>query len=330
MSVATVFMAGEGLMANQPAVLLGRIVDEVGSTLIVADAGASQVASAAMDITANATIWPLFTLIGASIVCKEICTVGRKYLVERSATSLQKTAFLEQARHLLAVRVDALQNQRVGSLVVKLDKSVEGLIKLQKVTFLEGAPNVAAAAVALGYACSEHYLVGATMIGVVGLGSAITGLQIASQKGIRIDLNEKKAFMGAGVVDLLNNLGYIRAAGMRPLEERRMDDMAERVRSTEFLHHKYMMSFSGARDMVEQAGFVMVVGGAVHLALSGEITIGAILTIAMLYSKATQPLIKIRIMSPLRALETDLGLNGTVIPQEGYPTPLVAKDLTLL
>merc|ERR1740124_1197104 len=152
------------------------------------------------------------------------------------------------------------------------------------------------------------------------------------------------AFMGAGVVDLLNNLGYLRAAGMRPLEERRMDDMAERVRSTEFLHHKYMMSFSGARDMVEQAGFVMVVGGAVHLALSGEITSGAILTLAMLYSKATQPLqkmhkvldkghesvIKIGIMGPLRALETDPGLNGTVIPQEGYPTPLVAKDLTLL
>ena len=174
MSVATLFMAGEGLMANQPAVLLGRIVDEVGSTLIVTEAGASQAASAAMDISANATIWPLFTLIGASIVCKEICTVGRKYLVERSATSLQKSAFLEQTRHLLAVRVDALQDQRVESLVVKLNKSVEGLIKLQKVTFLEGTPNVAAAAVALAYACSENSLVGATMVGVVAAGSAIT------------------------------------------------------------------------------------------------------------------------------------------------------------
>ena len=130
--------------------------------------------------------------------------------------------------------------------------------------------------------------------------------------------------MGAGVVDLLNNLGYIRASGMRPLEERRLDNMAEGVRSTEFLHHKYMMAFSGARDMVEQAGFVLVVGG-------------------MLYSKATQPLqkmhkvldeghesvIKVGIMGPLRALQTDPGLNGTVLTQQGFPQPLVAKDLTL-
>jgi len=345
MAAATGFMAGEGLMANQPAVLLGRIVDEVGSTLLINTDATTSNNTALLDLgtTTPSTIYPLFTLIAASILLKELCTISRKYLVERSATSLQKTAFLQQARHILAVRVDALQNQRVGSLVVKLDKSVEGLIKLQKVTFLEGAPNVAAASVAICYACAEHPVVGATMIGVVCVGSAITRAQIRSQKGIRIDLNEKKAVMGAGVVDLLNNLGYIRAAGMRPIEEQRLDKMAERVRSTEFIHHKYMMSFSGARDMVEQAGFVLVVGGAVHLALAGEITSGAILTLAMLYSKATQPLqkmhkvldegheavIKVGIMGPLRALPTDPGLEGIVQPQIGFPYPLVATNLSL-
>jgi len=37
---------------------------------------------------------------------------------------------------------------------------------------------------------------------------------------------------------------------------------------------------------------VVVVGSAVSLALSGEVSGGAILTLAMLYSKATQPLMK--------------------------------------
>jgi len=363
MAIATIFMAGEGLMANQPAILLGRIVDEVGSVIVqdttpnaastitsTATSTSTQV-NLASEVTNTAvsslssyeTIWPLFTLIGACIVAKEVCTIGRKYLVEKSATSLQKTAFLQQAQHLLAVRVDALEDQRVGSLVVKLDKSVEGLIKLQKVTFLEGAPNIMAAAVALGYACSEHAMVGTTMIGVVFVGGAITGLQIMSQKGIRIKLNEKKANMGAGVVDLFNNLGYIRASGMRTLEESRLAGMAEKVRSTEFLHHKWMMSFDGTRDVVEQAGFVMVVGGAVHLALAGEITSGAILTLAMLYSKATTPLqkmhkvidqgheavIKVGIMGPLRALPSDPGLAGSLLPQRDFAHPLVADNLSV-
>jgi len=344
-AVATIFMAGEGLMVNQPAVLLGRIVDEVGSIMVTSSSSAmtdTAIATTAT-ITNTPTIWPLFTLIGASILCKELCTIGRKYLIEKSATSLQKTAFLEQAKHLLAVRVDALQDQRVGSLVVKLDKSVEGLIKLQKVTFLEGAPNVTAAVVALGYACSEHILVGTTMISVVIVGSIITTLQITTQKGIRINLNEKKAFMGANVVDLFNHLGYIRASGMRPMEEKRLEDIAEEVRTTEFRHHKWMMSFSGMRDVVEQGGFVLVVGGAVHLALMGDITSGSILTLAMLYSKATQPLqkmhkvvdggheavIKVGIMGPLRNLPTDPGLDGTLQPQMNCQWPLVADNLTL-
>ena len=120
---------------------------------------------------------------------------------------------------MLAVRVDALQDRRVGDLAVRLDKSVVGLVKLVRVTFLEGTPNLATAAVTLSIACSAHWSVGAAMIGAVSAGGLVTAVQVRSQEGIRISLNEQKAALGGSIAEMLGNLAYIRAAGMRPAEE---------------------------------------------------------------------------------------------------------------
>ena len=271
---ALVLTAGEGCFASAPAVLLGSVVDHISA------GGMSE------------EVWVTFGLIIASLVAKEGCTLGRKYIVEWSCTRLQKAAFLEQAKHLLAVRIDALQDRRVGDLAVRLDKSVEGLVKLQKVTFMELLPNLATASVAVYLALSEHWSVGITMAAVLALGAGITRLQIGSQQGIRISLNEQKAAMGGSVAELLGNLGYIRAVGMRGAEERRLEHAGEQLRATEFRHHKYMMVFGGSKDLVEGLGYAAVVGTAINLALAGDITTGSILTLAMLYTKAAQPLQK--------------------------------------
>ena len=225
---------------------------------------------------------------------------------------------------MLAVRVDALQDRRVGDLAVRLDKSVAGLVKLIKVTFLEGTPNLATAAVTLSIACSAHWSVGAAMIGAVSAGGLVTAVQVRSQEGIRISLNEQKAALGGSIAEMLGNLAYIRAAGMRPAEEQRLEEGAEGLRRTEFDHHKYMMTFHGAKELIEGLGFTLVVGVAINLALQGEISSGDILTLSMLYMKAAQPLskmhgvfdgmheavIKIGAQSAVRDLPSDPGLDG--------------------
>ena len=144
MAAATTLIAVESVCANQPAVLLGSIVDVVGTIDASSDA---QTAEEYAQVTA--AVRPLFLWTAAALIGKEVATIARKYIVERSSTELQKSAFLEQARHLLAVRVDALQDRRVGDLAVRLDKSVHGLVKLQKITFMSGVPNIATAGVAL-------------------------------------------------------------------------------------------------------------------------------------------------------------------------------------
>lgn len=326
-ALALAAISGEGLLASQPAVLLGKIVDVIGEN---------------DSAHAVETAWPLFGLIALSLVGKEAFTISRKYIIERQSTALEKGAFLEQARHLLAVRVDALQDRRVGDLAVRLDKSVAGLIKLVKVTFLEGLPNLATACVALSIAYNAHWSVGMAMIGAVSAGGLVTTLQIRSQEGIRISLNEQKAAMGGSIAEMLGNLAYIRASGMRPAEERRLEEGAEALRRTEFTHHKYMMSFGGAKDLIEGLGFTVVVGVAIGLALRGEISSGDILTLSMLYMKAAQPLskmhgvfdgmheavIKIGALSSVRDLPSDPGLNGTLGVKAGMNVlPMEAKDL---
>ena len=125
-------------MANQPAILLGHIVETVGSTpaLQGTTSLSSPIASTEIVITTKAdkisstsplpdvgTVYSLLTLIRLSIVSKEVCTIRRKYLIKFSSISLQKTAFFQQVKHLLTVQVDALQDQRVGSLVIEFQRT---------------------------------------------------------------------------------------------------------------------------------------------------------------------------------------------------------------
>lgn len=194
-AAALVAISGEGLLASLPALYLGQIVDVIGESTSGIDAAA-----------VDADAWPLFGLIALSLIGKEACTISSKYIVERQSTALEKGAFLEQSKHLLAVRVDALQDRRVGDLAVRLDKSVAGLIKLMKVTFLQGLPNLATACVALSLAYHAHWSVGVAMVGAVSAGGLVTAMQIQSQEGIRISLNEQKAALGGRIAEMLGNL----------------------------------------------------------------------------------------------------------------------------
>ena len=63
-------------------------------------------------------------------------------------------------------------------------------------SILEGMPNLATACVALLLAYGAHWLAGATMIGVVSASGIVATMQVQSQEGIRISLNEQKAHLG--------------------------------------------------------------------------------------------------------------------------------------
>lgn len=107
----------------------------------------------------------------------------------------------------------------------------------------------------------------------------LTLFQINCEKHVRIELNEKKAVMGGNVTEILLNMSYIRASGMKDSECKRLEDDAEALRYNEFKHHKIMMRFHGLRDLLDSAGLTAVVVISVYLAYNDKITSGGILTL---------------------------------------------------
>lgn len=313
-AIATLFIAATGFLANQPALLLGEIVDTLSST--------------ADTQNTDAAIWRLLMLIIASLVGVEIFTVVRKYLIERTSVAVQKSAFMSQVRQLFSVRVSAMNGMRAGGLAIHLDRCVEGLVKLLKLTFLELVPSLAYATVAIYFAFSAHVLAGFVMLGVVSLATVFTVWQILSQKGIRLELEKSKGKIGGIVAELMSALPYIRATGLASMETARLDAAAETLKTTEMRHHIFMMAFDAAKKLTENAGLILVILTGLYLFRTGDLQSGGILTLVLLYRNAALPLekmhkvidegheaiIRIGMLDEIRTQPHDPGLSGTVKP----------------
>jgi len=128
------------------------------------------------------------------------------------------------------------------------------------------------------------------MVVIIAVSVLITFLQIRSQQGIRVNLEQLKVRMGARMVELLNGIDYIRAMGLRRRETRTVERFAEDFRETEFRHHKFMMGFDAAKQLVEGMGFLLVMALGFWLAYRRQLSTGEILTLTILYRSATLPL----------------------------------------
>lgn len=317
--IAIIITIGAGILANLPALFLGQIVN-------------SLTASSAQ----GSSVWDIFGLIIGSLVIVEVLTLIRKYLIESVAVRAQKDAFMEQAEHLFSVPVTALMSHRTGTVAVHLDRCIEGLIKLLKLTFMEMAPSAAFAIAAIYFAFREHWLSGSAMLGMILIASGFTYWQISSQKGIRISLEKSKGKIGGLITELLGALPFIRAAGIAKHETGRLNKVAENLKETEMTHHRYMMSFDAAKKLTENFGLVVIIGCGLYLVGTDELLPGDILTLVLLYKNAANPLekmhkildegheaiIRIGMLGSIRQLPKDIGLHGKIVPNTGNSSPL--------
>jgi len=311
-SVAFVVTIVEGYLKTVTPTILGDIVD-----IVEIDS----------DDSWDSVKAPILKIV-AALFGKEACTFIRKFIIEYLGTELQKNSFLDQATKLLHVRVDSLQEKRSGELTIRLDRSVEGLLKLLKVTFLDGFPVLFAAVIAMTEVFIINWIPGSIACLLLFIVFCMTLIQIHSEKGVRIELNEKKALIGGNVTEILLNMSYIRAAGMKDIESKRLEDDAEELRYNEFKHHKIMMCFHCLRELLDAFGLTAVVVISVYLAYNDQITSGGILTLALLYMQAAKPLdkmhevvdgsheavIMIASLDIVRSMNIDPGLDGKLAP----------------
>ncbi len=273
LGVATAAIVANGWLVNAPALYFGHVVDAVAGN----------------GVLGLATVKRLLLLIIAAIAGRELTILVRKLCVEWVATSFEKTQLVKVISHLVFLDILA-ENLSSGQLQQRVDKSVEGAVKLLKLTLLDFGPAFTGAAWAVALGFSAHVGAGTIMLCTGALATALTLWQVKSQAGIRVGLKRAKENLAGNTVELLQSLDYVQATSAAEYEIRASGQLAEGLRSQEYRHHRYMMSFDTAKQLTEGLGYVAIVAFGAWLIINKAASAGDVLKFALLFGAVAVPL----------------------------------------
>jgi ATP-binding cassette, subfamily B, bacterial len=234
--------------------------------------------------------WPFLAWLAGYFVVREALQVIFKYLVHDATTRVEKEISVGLVSHLLRVDIATVMQERVGSLHGRIRRSVEGLVRLLKLGFMDFWPSVFTAGFAMGMAIHRQRLLGLLMAGVAPIATFIVMKQIGSQKGIRLALLRSKENLDGTVVEQLGGIEYVRAAHTYEREVNRVTQVAEVVRKKEIKHHIAMSMYDGVKALNEGSFFILVVAFAISFAARGLINIGEVLAYALFFTNVLNPL----------------------------------------
>ena len=274
MIISIVAIAFAGWLVNVPALIFGDIVDDVALGKIVS-----------LTDVAKPLIFILIVIIG-----RELLILIRRNCVEWVGTSIEKKQFVSVIGTLIFADILLFAQQRVGALQKRVDRSVEGVVKLLKLSFLDLGPALAATSWALVLGFVEHFGAGLIMLGTVFIAFWITIWQVSSQKGIRIQLFRSKEDLAASTVEILGALDYMQSTKGAYQEIKRSEMLAEKFRKRELRHHRYMMSFDAAKQLTEGIGYIIIIAFGAWLVVNGKTTEGTVLKLALLFGAVATPL----------------------------------------
>lgn len=236
-------------------------------------------------------IIPILFLILAVNVINELTKILRRILVEDTATKTEKKARGIVITSLLKAPLLYFKENMTGNIHGRLNRCLEGTIKLEKLIFMDFAPAIfnSLAAIVVIFITLPVFLA-LPMLLVIPIGTAIVFRQISTQKGIRIELLETKSAMDGAIVELLNGIEVIRMADSISLEEKRFDKKSEFLRNKEMNHHIQMAKYDCLKFLNEVFFTVLMIGVSAYLATQGVISVGAVLTSYLCFSQLIKPL----------------------------------------
>ena len=229
-------------------------------------------------------------VIGLVYLVREAMNVLRRYLVENTCTQIDKDLCVRLVGHLMMVDLARMSREQVGSLHGRIQRSVDGFVRLLRISFLDFFPAIFTGGFALIAAASKQPIVALAMLGVVPISVGLTIWQLLSQKGIRIGLLRIREAMDGTVVEQLSGIDYVRAANTHGQEVRRVDVAAERRRSGEVKHHFQMSLFGCGKALNEGVFHILVIAMAIHFVVVGQLEYGSVLTLSMLFLSVMAPL----------------------------------------
>ncbi len=240
---------------------------------------------------AVSSVIPILLVILLVNVVNEVIKVVRRLIVEGIATQTEKTARQKATDSLLLAPLSYFREHMTGNIHGRLNRSLEGTVKLIKLLFMDFAPAITTGLAAIvtifvqlpaGVAC--------LVILVIPIGTFLVFRQISTQKGIRVELLETKAEMDGTVVELLGGIETIRTLDSAQAEEARIAQRSEVLRRKEMRHHKAMAFYDCLKFINEAVFSVLVIGICVVLAARQIITVGTVLTAYLCFTQLTGPL----------------------------------------
>lgn len=243
------------------------------------------------DGLAFGSILPVLLAILLVTVANELLKIGRRVMVEDVATKTEKKARGLVIASLLQAPLAFFKENMTGNIHGRLNRCLEGTVKLEKLLFMDFAPavfnSVAAVAVILTTLPAGLAL---PMLLVVPIGIAIVARQIATQRGIRVELLETKAAMDGSVVELLNGIEVIRILDSAALEGERFEGKSEFLRKKEMRHHLQMAKYDCLKFLNQALFTVLMIGISVWLAARQVISAGDVLTAYLCFNQLLKPL----------------------------------------
>ena len=276
-------MAVTSSCATAIALLLGRLVEsiKVGTEQGLDHGGLINVAGVSL------------ALLAATYLLREGLHVLRRLFAENACTAVERDMTVRLIDHLMKVDLATLNEEKVGALHGRIQRSVVGFVRFLRLGVLEFLPALTTGAIALAATVSKQPILGLVMLGVAPISIYLTVRQLVTQKGVRIGLNNSREVMDGTVVELLHGLDFVRAANTQGLELKRVVEAADQRQRKEARHHFEMTLYGCARRLNEAFFHILVLCLAVNFYLHGSIEFGDIWTFSLLFLNVMTPLAEV-------------------------------------
>ena len=154
---------------------------------------------------------PFLVFILVVNVVNEIIKIIRRVMVEDVATRTEKKARGMVIKSLLMAPLSYFRKNMTGNIHGRLNRCLDGTIKLEKLLFMDFAPAIFnSIAAIITIFLTLPITLALPMLLVIPVGIFIVLKQIESQKGIRVELLESKSAMDGTIVELINGIEVIR------------------------------------------------------------------------------------------------------------------------
>ena len=242
------------------------------------------------EISFNKVI-PFLVFILMVNVVNEVIKIFRRVLVEDTATRTEKKARGMVIKSLLMAPLSYFRKNMTGNIHGRLNRCLDGTIKLEKLLFMDFAPAIFnAIAAIITIFLTLPITLAMPMLLVIPIGVFIVLKQIKSQKGIRVELLESKSGMDGTIVELINGIEVIRICDSLDFETKRFDDRGEFLRAKEMKHHKAMAMYDCLKFINQAVFTVLVIGISTYLATKNIISVGSVLTAYLCFNQLLRPL----------------------------------------